>query len=190
MGWSFACDPKVGKADIVKQLKNEGFSRHWMEGVEIVATRVVGNNVWQVLKSPDGKLGITLTLLQSGYPEMGWGWKSIDETHGPNEKDCPLSFLDMVPDPGSYATAWRAGVREYHAQQRTKTQLKVGDPVKIYGKPYRLREKARRGWVVVSMLDGKHYRAAKDYFPITEAEAMAMIQAEAQKHGEPQRDAA
>lgn len=58
---------------------------------------------------------IALYLLKcsryGGVPE--WGYKDMDETCGPYEVNCPLSYLAMTPAPkGQYAVEWRRRVYE------------------------------------------------------------------------------
>lgn len=60
----------------------------------------------------------------------GWGYKPMDESCGPVEVSCPLKYLDMVPDPGSYATEWRKNVREWHARKK-RYLPKLGEKVQV-----------------------------------------------------------
>jgi hypothetical protein len=60
-----------------------------------------------------------------------WGYKPMDESMGPVEISCPLKYLDMVPDPGGYATEWRAKVRAAAAKRALVTGLKVGDTIHL-----------------------------------------------------------
>ncbi len=64
------------------------------------------------------------------------GYKEIGETMGPSYYSCPLSFLDMVPEPeGDYVEEWRESVRRFHAnmaeRERRFKALKIGDTVKL-----------------------------------------------------------
>jgi hypothetical protein len=61
-------------------------------------------------------IAVDLCEFQPGY---GWGYKGMDESVGPCYYDCPLAYLDMVPQAeGPYAQAWREKVRAYHAQRK------------------------------------------------------------------------
>jgi len=71
-------------------------------------------------------IGVYLMAPHKGY---GWGYKDMDESMGPYQVGCPLSFFDMVPDPGSYATEWRKQCRFAHARRFQK--LEVGQAVKL-----------------------------------------------------------
>jgi hypothetical protein len=101
---------------------------------------VRGNCLWKIAVIEDMKDGewvevmriIALDLLRSGGPDMGWGYKDIDETMGPVETSCPISYLDMVPCPDSeYARKWRERVRERAAGKKAVTDviraMKIGD---------------------------------------------------------------
>lgn len=61
---------------------------------------------------------IALCMLQR-WGNENWAYKDVEETCGPNQINCPVSWLDEVPDPGSYATEWRAKVRA-GVEQRKK----------------------------------------------------------------------
>jgi hypothetical protein len=46
-----------------------------------------------------------------------WGYKDIDESMGPVEVNCPLSFLDGLSPATGFATKWRERVKKYHASR-------------------------------------------------------------------------
>jgi hypothetical protein len=60
-----------------------------------------------------------------------WGYKGMTESCGPCEVSCPLSYLDMVPDPGGYATDWRAKVRAWHAARKPTYTPTLGEEVEL-----------------------------------------------------------
>jgi hypothetical protein len=67
---------------------------------------------------------IALDLLRKGSEGMGWGYKDMDETSGPCEDSCPISYLDMVPCPDSeWARNWRVRVRARDAATQEVTAL-------------------------------------------------------------------
>jgi hypothetical protein len=79
-------------------------------------------------------IGVYLMQRQQNF---GWGYKDMDESCGPYQNGCPLSFFDLVPDPGGYATAWRQRCRDDHARRFQK--LEVGQTVRLSnGKDYRV----------------------------------------------------
>lgn len=61
---------------------------HFSVGYELVNTRIVGNNVWSLVRRPDGSTLISLDLVRA-FREKGqsteWGYKGLDECSGPCE---------------------------------------------------------------------------------------------------------
>ena len=128
--------------------KSETIARRTKTEVNAEGTRrwrypkscVRGNCLWKILVIEDLKDGvwvehiriIALDLLRSGGPDMGWGYKDIDETMGPCETSCPISYLDMVPCPDNeHARDWREAVRAKAAGKQAVTEviraMKKGD---------------------------------------------------------------
>lgn len=149
MGWSFSYFD-VGRKAHIESLTN---SKHFSEGYTSLAHRVVGNNVWQAVRRPNGDVFICLDLIAKERGG-GWGNKGISEDMGPCEVNCPLALLDMCtpPAPGSYAEAWREKVRAYHAKRKAAAAVKPkpGLVVTYGGTKYTLVEPcgARKGWEV------------------------------------------
>lgn len=121
----------------------ESLVQHLLNGLpwyNVIAHSVNGNNLWMVCeKKPDAPEGaenrwLGLVMMQSGRGD-GWGYKDMSESAGPYESNCPLKYLDMVPDPGGYATEFRARVRAYHAERgklaKQRRGLAIGQTVKI-----------------------------------------------------------
>ena len=85
-------------------------------------------------KPGETKKWIAVYLLQRGakdYP--GWGYKGMDETQGPCEKDCPVSYLDEADGPmGGFAVEWREACRE-RAAKRASKKPKVGEAWSLVG---------------------------------------------------------
>lgn len=111
-------------------------------GVKTIKHCFKGNNLWAVQEGTktDGTLikFIALYLLR-GSPKVttdpyNWGYKDMDEGAGPYYYNCPLAYLDMVPDPGGHATEWRKQVREYHAKANQK--LVEGQRIRLYDREY------------------------------------------------------
>lgn len=150
MGWLFT-NGSTCKSQIAELTKG------WDSGIREDGTRSVrkvlahcyrqsnpGNGVlWTVNHivsyDKDGKvvknlqvIGCDLLQYQRGY---GWGYKDMDETCGPNEVNCPLSYLAMSTVNDGYAAEWKQRVREYHAKKQAENDvrksLKVGDFLKL-----------------------------------------------------------
>ncbi len=65
-----------------------------------------------------------------------YGYKDLEESCGPVEKDCPLRFFELVPTPpNEWAKEWREKVREYHAKKPSlkKLGVKVGHTYRLIG---------------------------------------------------------
>lgn len=63
----------------------------------------------------DGRRFLIVSLFErehGGYVRR----KDMDESCGPNDARCPVWLLDLVPDPGAYATAWRERCRAHAAE--------------------------------------------------------------------------
>jgi hypothetical protein len=141
MGWSF-CSSWQLKRDIIQ---NRIRIQDWTDpktGIRYLQTTLAycvrGNNLWSVIESrkfnPNetepffSKKFLGLDLLKWGGKSDGWGYKDMDESSGPYQFNCPLKYLDMVPQTGlnEYALTWRKAVREYHAEQAAKRAKKKG----------------------------------------------------------------
>lgn len=117
MGWSFKVhDSGQTKAEFMKELIQLCTDSDY----ETLRHSVRGNTLWMVVRHKIKDHRAILCFLISKQRNGGWGYKDLDETMGPCEVSCPLAFLDMVPDPGSYATEWRARVRAWHSAQKIK----------------------------------------------------------------------
>lgn len=147
-------------------------------GVHTVAHCFKGNNLWAVQEytypartyddKPHPKAGetvrfIALYLLRgSNGSRDGWGYKDMDESAGPYYYNCPLSYLDMVPEPDAeFAKCWRIKVREYHA--KATRQLTRGQQIKLYGQDYEVVEGPRPdGSYAIRMVGyGGHFKMPK-----------------------------
>lgn len=99
---------------------SDGKERKW-----IVAKKVFrGNNLWTIMETwVDGVLESKFIVLfmMKRFGKDDWGYKDVEETSGPTYTNCPVSWLDEVPDPGSYATEWRKSVREEAVKRKSFT---------------------------------------------------------------------
>ena len=146
MGWLFSSEWPT-KAAMIKHLTEPGEA--FSAKVRTIAKAVRGNTLWSVIEYvedggtyPKGTRAIICFLLESDTKRgHGWGYKDMDESMGPCDISCPVRFLDMVPDPGGYATEWRAKVRaEAERKARLKGSLAVGATIVLRSgcKPARL----------------------------------------------------
>lgn len=120
MGWTYSPSWPT-KAAMIDYCTGEALGGPG--AVTTIAKAIRGNVLWTVIeygadsaRYPKGTRAILCFLLgaEKGY---GWGYKDMDESMGPCDLSCPIKFLDMVPDPGGFATEWRARVRAEAAKR-------------------------------------------------------------------------
>jgi len=158
MGWDFYANPLMDKQAIIKKFSEPGYLA---PGYEMLKSTVIGNNFWYLMRTPEGKITIGLTLMKSGGQGYGWGTKELSETMGPNELNCPLAYLDEASPPEFYAVEWRENVRKYHAQQAARKATRPAYAAGQVWACYRLVRKmqGRMGWLVEDINTGREYRA-------------------------------
>ncbi len=157
MGWLFSSRWETRKG-LIDHLRMQLA----MSDLEVLASSAIGNNHWYLAKHSSGVTFIGLDLMKGGTKESpGWGYKSMDESCGPNEVNCPISYLAKADPatPGSYADSWRKSVEAYHQAKRVKTKLTEGMQVCYSGLNYELKANlGRKGWRVCELGSGIHYR--------------------------------
>lgn len=137
MGWLFSRRWSTKKALIEHLTAEQRCSRAVEYGggpvaqaqgsMKTLAKSLHGNRLWTVMQGdyPDhpelNEKFILLFLLASDRTD-GWGYKDIAETSGPAYYDCPLKFLEMVPEP-DHNYGWRKGVRDWHAGKREQADV-------------------------------------------------------------------
>jgi hypothetical protein len=145
MGWLYS--PRwASRADLVQYLRRpERFGEH----LQLVRACVMGSCHWYLVRvKATGMHWIGLDLVKSGRGD-GWGFKDLDESAGPCEVGCPLSYLAAPhAEPVGFAAHWRERVRAYHAAQLVRPALVAGSWVSYGGRVYQLSAPAgpRRGW--------------------------------------------
>ena len=156
MGWSFGwSSPSSLRAELNSQ-------RGSLKIVKQSAT-CYGRHLWTLYEQPDGGRFISLDLIERSGAD--WGYKSIDESMGPVEVDCPLAIIDAAGEPsGEYAPAWRERVRAFHAKNARK--YAPNDVVLVYGKRYRVISSEKRSYRVINIETGRIYKCSpKKMFP-------------------------
>jgi hypothetical protein len=131
MGWLYSQNWSDKKALVYHILTDDTWHKPIKHSLK-------GNRLWVAFENtnpecpPERNKYICLFLLAS-QRNYGWGYKDITEDMGPCYYDCPVSFFDIVPDPGSYATEWRNKVRSAAAdkliQSKMVKRLEVGNNV-------------------------------------------------------------
>lgn len=119
MGWDFTegWTKKDVVADCIRGSETD------LLKVECLGHKVNGRTLWAVMASTDKLSGVTTKwiacILLDSDPGFGWGCKKMEEAMHPYNYDCPLQYLEMVPEVAN--EEWRAKVREYHAEKASKT---------------------------------------------------------------------
>lgn len=171
MGWTFAYDTNYTKDKLVADLrKPERFG----PDTTLLQSSIRGNNHWYLARNNiKGITWIGLDLLQGGGRTQGWGHKDMDETCGPCQLDCPISYLDKASEPVGYATEWRQQVREFHAKRSTRPIPTAGQVVTFGGHDYTLIRSAgpHKGWVVDNTAGSRYRLTAKQLANATIKEA-------------------
>ena len=129
--------------------------------------RIVGNHVWFLDTSKQGKKTIGLFVLHPGTrgkKKTGWGYKRSEESKNPDQIDCPLSLLAKAsPANGAAAIEWRSRVKNFHTHMKRRAKIcKPGAKVLVGYGTYILVEKiGRKGWTIKNhvgeefVIDGK-----------------------------------
>ena len=129
--------------------------------------KLVGfNNHWSVYRENGEPKVICLALINRApkalYGAGEWMYKPLDEDSGPNEVNCPLSLLDLVPPTGTeWGTRWRTDVIAYHAHNASLKGIKAGDSIKVKGDWREVTRMAKRMPVTYDETDGVLYRIPK-----------------------------
>lgn len=164
MGWLFS-SRWLERKDLIKHL-TEG------NGVKTLKHCLVGNHLWCVheYELPHRTIRyICLYLMQGPLPRNNkydgddrnwWGYKDVDETMGPCETSCPVSYLEMCTAPeNKYAYEWRQRV---YARGRNARALKVGSRWKIGNKVAEILKRRSPNAFLIDM-DGMRYRCGIRY---------------------------
>jgi hypothetical protein len=130
---------------------------HFSSDYTLIKNRVVGNNIWSLIRRPDGSATITLDMIKA-FPLKGqpteWGYKGLDESALPCEVNCPLSLLNATnAPPNEHAIEWREKVRAYHAERKARPVYAAGQYWRYGSALYRLTAPGvvRRGWIVMAI---------------------------------------
>lgn len=154
------------------------------QATEVIAKKFYGNHLWcvfertfpRVVGDRQSERFIVLFLMQR-FGKGDWGYKDMSEDMGPYFYSCPLSFLDMTPDPregkpSEYGfngcSTWREAVHNWHARRNQK--IEVGQIVKLTnGEEYRITEVGRM-IRAVGVKDGRAYRIPRSMLTLSRKE--------------------
>ena len=134
-------------------------------GIKTLKSCWKGNNLWAVQEyeykeGPDaGKVVRFVALYMCRFGKGEGGYKDVDESMGPYQTNCPISYIEMVEaheqehgyGPRSYAAEWRESVRAAIAKANRK--LQVGMKIKLYGHEYTIgKDLGSRGYLIQNSL--------------------------------------
>lgn len=136
MGWLFNF---ATKAALVEHLLSDRISSKFFRADYSLR----GNRLWVLYQDRNSAANclICLYMLEymAGEGPYSWGYKSLEETMGPNATDCPERILAKSTCNDEYAVQWRAACREARRvannQEKAKRALKPGDTFVYNGKP-------------------------------------------------------
>jgi hypothetical protein len=112
MGWIFPHG--ASRKQVILELTKREDNEH--ATIETLRRCTRGNVLWEKKRIHSKQTGkehifVMCHLLQRSGDS--WGYKSMDESAGPNYYHCPLSYLDGLDEPEGFAAGWRDSVRAY-----------------------------------------------------------------------------
>ena len=167
MGWTTSTQWR-NKAEIIADRVR---TQTWKQADHDVTDTVIAHCVrgiclWKVHeRNTGGKVRryIGLDLIKNFGKDEGFGYKDMDESVQPYYYDCPLKYLDMVPEVSSQE--WRDEVTKYHARRgiALKAGLIVGLKDCIIPAAQLTRPDQRRGWWQCKARDGREFRIKRGH---------------------------
>jgi hypothetical protein len=124
MGWTFPYHTNT-KKELIRDLTRDQ-SRDGRVS-RILKKSVRGNVLYTLYEAgPEGDTRKFIVIFLMGkHGGDTWGYKDIDESMGPYEADCPVSYLDEADEPISdTAREWRETVRARAAKRKAKKPKK------------------------------------------------------------------
>lgn len=134
MGWYYGFDNS--RRDVIHEV-TEGWDRTAEGGGSFQTIRhcAKGNVLYAVHEKtdPDGSIYRFIGVYLLSRASDGWGYKPQDETMGPCQYNCPVSYIEMAEEKpytlNDYAREWRAEVRRQAAARAKVSKPKVGDTI-------------------------------------------------------------
>jgi hypothetical protein len=160
MGWLFGWNDK---ASLIRHLNGDNIAGYH----KLIANSVRGRCLWQVLEPVNGNPRFIALYLLSKSGGEDWGYKDIDESMGPVEVNCPLSYLELAPEgdtaPTGYSREWRERVRQYHEKRHAGVKINVGEVWGLRGTrvPMRVRIDSVKPLRGICLEDGRRYKLTR-----------------------------
>lgn len=123
MGYYFTLG--AGKKDVISEVTRD-FSYDNTQ-VRTIKKSIRGNQLWTIREeiTPTSTTRIIMLYLLRKV-QGSWGYKSMCEQNHPFYYNCPVSYLDEVPEA---CPEWRAKVRQHH--QKSRQTLQENDVVQV-----------------------------------------------------------
>ena len=156
MGWFYPYETTTRPSLIAYLLRPERFG----DKVELMRSSVKGNRHWYLMRIKETGLHVIgLDLMQGTRGQASWGYKELDESVGPFYYDVPITYLDAPADETVGSTAeWRARVRHYQAEQKSK-KPEAGGVVRFDdGREFTLQYPLMRAAWCATDKDGQHWK--------------------------------
>ena len=112
MGWSGMF------ATLRNASEKKEFCRNLLR-VPIVKDALVGNHYWAAVKRDNDTVSVIEIMLRKGPNRGEILYKSIPETYGPIDCDCPMSLIRICSEPeNTYAAQWRYKAEQHAADTK------------------------------------------------------------------------
>jgi len=165
MGWLFT--QGASKTDVIRELTRDQSTDERVYRTLRKCLR--GNTMYALVESgPVGETRKWIGVFMLGSErDFGWGYKDVDESMGPVQCDCPVSYLDEADEPvNEYAREWRETCRTRAARRKAQAakRPKPGERWSCRGrhcKEIRIVSVEGRRIVAANVADGQLYRIPK-----------------------------
>ena len=126
MGWTYTIKERGEKI-------KDFFQREFGSGHEILDCKVKNLRTAYLAvkeKETDKVYGMVCLLDYVPNDVYNFGYKEIDETMGPNQRECPESILRLLSDTDNeYAKEWRKNCKENIKKRKELSKFKSGDKI-------------------------------------------------------------
>lgn len=114
----------MGWSGIFTVLRNASEKKEFCRNllcVPIVKDALVGNHYWAAVKRDDNDtVSVIEIMLRKGVHAGEILYKSVPETYGPVDCDCPMSLIRICSEPeNTYAAQWRYRAEQHAADTKT-----------------------------------------------------------------------
>ena len=156
MGWTTTYKPSyiTTREFLVDRFTDDGEKHCWkVLDVAIKNRRTAYMAIERTSKQTGQRIVFAVVCLLQYWPKASYenfGFKDMDESMGPCERDCPERILKLLtPTDSKFAQQWREACWENIRRRKAIRGLKVGDLVE-FEEPVLFTDGSRRSWGVVT----------------------------------------